>query len=339
MRNDLTNSKTERQNILNNPYALEQVQEAVGLQGVLFEGELKFTRQQVAFFYEVNERTLSNLVRNHKEEMVENGYEVISGNRLKMFGLEVTSTFGEEMNFPTKTTRLAVFNFRAMLNVGMLLTNSERARQLRSVILDIAIDTINKRTGGNTKYINQRDEEFIFNLVQNVDYHRELLDALNHCVDLGKIKYIIYSDKVYRSIFKEDAEEYRRLLRLEEGENERHTMYSEVLDLIASYEVGFAEALTQEFERLGRKLLAHEASELYATFEKQRLWQPLIQKARTKMASRDLCFRDVLHQKLDEYVLPVPPDDFKRFIGEKSMPLEQRLEIYMDALDRLKNRD
>lgn len=43
----------------------------------------------------------------------------------------------------------------------MLLTESERARMLRQTILDIVIDTINQRAGVSTKYINQRDEDFI----------------------------------------------------------------------------------------------------------------------------------------------------------------------------------
>ena len=42
----------------------------------------------------------------------------------------------------------------------MLLTESEKAKEVRSVMLDIVIDVINKKTGGNTKYINQRDNEF-----------------------------------------------------------------------------------------------------------------------------------------------------------------------------------
>jgi len=41
----------------------------------------------------------------------------------------------------------------------MLIGESERARLLRQMILDIVIDTINQRTGGGTKYINQRDED------------------------------------------------------------------------------------------------------------------------------------------------------------------------------------
>lgn len=56
----------------------------------------------------------------------------------------------------------------------MLLTNSDKAKVLRSAILDIVIDTINKRTGGNTKFINQRDEDFVGNLLRGEDYKRKM---------------------------------------------------------------------------------------------------------------------------------------------------------------------
>ena len=36
------------------------------------------------------------------------------------------------------------------------MVESQQASLLRSAILDIVIDTINKRMGGGTKYINQR---------------------------------------------------------------------------------------------------------------------------------------------------------------------------------------
>lgn len=51
MTRDLTTSEIYRQNILNNHYALQEVQTAIGLQGVVFEGEIKFTRQQLASFF------------------------------------------------------------------------------------------------------------------------------------------------------------------------------------------------------------------------------------------------------------------------------------------------
>ena len=163
--------------------------------------------------------------------------------------------------------------------------------------------------------------------------------ALKDCVDLGNIKYLLYNDKIYRSIFKEDADEYRKVLKLSNEDNERHTMYSEVLDLIASYEAGFADELRKESVRLGRRLTQSETDSLYAIFEQQKLWVPLVNKARSKMASRDLCFRDALHDNLKEYIGSVSTDDFDRFIGDKSMELSKRLETNIAALKRLKNRD
>lgn len=43
----------------------------------------------------------------------------------------------------------------------MLLAESEKAKALRSAILDIVIATINEKTGGGTKYINRRDVNYI----------------------------------------------------------------------------------------------------------------------------------------------------------------------------------
>jgi hypothetical protein len=221
----------------------------------------------------------------------------------------------------------------------MLLSDSEKAKELRGAMLDIVIDTINKRTGGSTKYINQRDEDFIGHLLRGEDYRKDFTDALRDYVDMGHYKYVVYTDKVYKSIFKENSAEYRKILKLEKDENVRHTMYSEVLDIISSYETGFAELLKTEYERLNRRLTSFETDKLFSEFEKQRLWEPLREKARNKMASRDLCFRDALHKNLEEYISSVPQADFERFLGEKSMELDERLEEYKEALKRLKERD
>jgi hypothetical protein len=70
----------------------------------------------------------------------------------------------------------------------MLLTESERARVLRQTILDIVIDTINQRTGGSTKYINQRDEDFILTYFQEENYCKEFTNALRDYVDMGNFK-------------------------------------------------------------------------------------------------------------------------------------------------------
>lgn len=339
MAKDLTASSVARQNILNNTYALHEIQKAVGLTGILFESEFRFVKKQLADFFEISERTIENYVEKYEKEIAKNGYEVIKGKRLADFKLVVQHLHVPEMDFVNKSPQLGVFNFRSFLNIAMLLTDSEKARELRSVILDIVIDTINKRTGGGTKFINQRDEDFVGNLLRGEQYRKEFTDALRDFVDMGQFKYIVYTDKIYKSIFKENATEYRRILKLEAHENVRQTMYSEILDLISSYEVGFADLLKNESTLLGRRLSSFETDKLFSVFEQQKLWEPLREKARQKMASRDLCFRDALHKNLEDYVSSVSKDDFERFLGERSMELDKRLEEYKDALIRLKERE
>jgi hypothetical protein len=156
---------------------------------------------------------------------------------------------------------------------------------------------------------------------------------------MGKFKYIIYTDKVYKSIFKENAQEYRQVLKLEAKENVRQTMYSEVLDIISSYEIGFADILKKKSQDLGRRLTPRETDLLFVEFESQKLWEPLREKARVKMASRDMCFRDAIHHNLKEYIGAVSSVDFEKFLGEKSMELDERLDEYKEALKRLKERE
>ena len=336
---DLTLSDIERQNILNNPYALEEIKKNIGVKGISFDGKTVLIKEQIADFFEVTTRTIDNLLSNNEEELKKNGYLVLMGNKLKDFKFLLRSEFGNEIDFITKTTRLGIFEFRTFLNIGMLLTDSERAKTLRNMILDIVIDTINKKTGGGTKYINQRDEDFIHSYFSEENYRKEFTDALNKYVDLSKIKYAIYTDKIYLSIFKEKSSEYRKILRLQSKDKIRDTFYSEILDLVASYEYGFAKTLEETYIKKKRKLSVYETDNLFSNFESLPLWKPLVEKARIKMASRDLAFRDALHLQLSEYVSPLQADEFERFLGEKSKELAERMEEAKEVFKRLKERE
>lgn len=338
MSKNLTNSAIDRQNILNNPYALAEIEKAAGVRGIPFEGKTVVLKEQVASFFEVTPRTVDNYLVKFGEELRQNGYELLRGIRLQECKLAIQASFGHEADFVTKTTVLGVFDFRAFLNLAMLMTESERAGLLRKAILDIVIDTINRRTGGGTKYINQRDEDFILSAFVEENYRKQFTDALKDCVGMGNFKYALYTDKIYVSIFREKAHEYRRVLRLDNRARVRDTFYSEVLDLIAAYECGFADALVREFKAQGRKLTPWEVDALFRDFEAQAHWQPLVEKARNKMASRDLAFRDALHLQLQEYVTPLKREEFERFLGEKSKELAERLEEAQDVMKRLKER-
>jgi len=65
----------------------------------------------------------------------------------------------------------------------MLLTTSEKAKQVRSLMLDIVISVINEKTGGGTKYINRRDREYLPADIQEDNYRKNLTAAFNKYVD------------------------------------------------------------------------------------------------------------------------------------------------------------
>jgi hypothetical protein len=356
---DLTLSSIDRQNILNNSDAIDNMQSYLGLTGLLYDGVYYFTTKMVAEFYGVSARTLTNVINANEAEIKHNGYQVIKGQKLKefkeLFGHLLTDSeldSQKETDFPLsaesqdnqgfkRLKSLAIYNFRAFLNIGMLLTESENAKKLRSTILDIVIDTLNKKTGGSTKYINQRDEEFLVALTREPVYRKEFTSALNLYLDMGPYKYAVYTDEIYKAIFKENAKEYKEILNLEKNDNPRDTMYAEVLKLIASFEIGIADEMKEKFEELGRKLKPSELTLLIQKFANKRHWIPQIEDACCKMASFDYGLRNVVHKRLEKYITTISKDDYERFLGSKSKELIDRVIEDPDLLDvykRLKDR-
>ena len=76
---DLTISNIERQNVLNNRYAVEALQENLGFTGMLFEGEYRFTKKMVADFYEVDISTIDRYLTQYSDELKHNGYVLSKG--------------------------------------------------------------------------------------------------------------------------------------------------------------------------------------------------------------------------------------------------------------------
>ena len=129
--NELTASPIDRQNILNNSYALLEIAQATQVKGIEFEGAVWFTKEQLAQFFEVEPRTIERYLANNQAELQRNGYVVLRGERLKRLRSEAVLNFGADIHVGTKVARLGVFDLRAFLNIGMLLEGSERAKSLR----------------------------------------------------------------------------------------------------------------------------------------------------------------------------------------------------------------
>ncbi|GAB2575473.1 hypothetical protein GCM10027168_05520 [Streptomyces capparidis] len=91
---------------------------------------LHVTSEMVAEYFEVPEITIRQLVARHREELQDAGYTLLKGSDLQSF-LSLNMSLRK---IPGRG--LAVFPRRAVLNVAMLLRDSEVARKVRAYLLD-----------------------------------------------------------------------------------------------------------------------------------------------------------------------------------------------------------
>lgn len=92
----------------------------------------------LAEFYEVDISTIDRYLTSNNDELKHNGYVLCKGKSLKEFKLQFAHLISEA----SKTTQLGLFNFKAFLNIGMLLTESERAKALRSILYSNSVPGI-----------------------------------------------------------------------------------------------------------------------------------------------------------------------------------------------------
>ena len=86
------------------------------------------TTEQVAEFYEVNIETIRKIVIRHRDELDNDGYQVLNSKKFSAFYPELEKT---------RARYIAVFPRRAVLRVGMVLVESEVAKLVRHYLLAI----------------------------------------------------------------------------------------------------------------------------------------------------------------------------------------------------------
>jgi HJR/Mrr/RecB family endonuclease len=127
----LLESKSLRDSVLERTNVLDRVK-ALSL---LPDG-MHVTTAMVAAYFEVAETVINNLLSRHRQELEPNGLRVLRGADLHEFQeLNVSSTSGG--GYPQRRSSLAVWSRRSVLNVAMLLRDSEVARQVRVYLLDM----------------------------------------------------------------------------------------------------------------------------------------------------------------------------------------------------------
>lgn len=120
----LLESRTLREGVADRTDALDRVKTLS-----LLPDDMHVTTAMVATYFQVGVKAIESLVLDHREELEASGYRVLSG-------AELTS-FKEVSGIPSRSRALALYARRTVLNVAMLLRDSEVARQVRTYLLDM----------------------------------------------------------------------------------------------------------------------------------------------------------------------------------------------------------
>ncbi|MFC8100983.1 restriction endonuclease [Streptomyces sp. NPDC057363] len=120
----LLESPTLRSSVLERTDVLDRVK-ALSL---LPDG-MHVTTAMVATYFEVGIEAIKSLVKDHRAELEGNGYHLLTGEPLR--------SFKDLSGIQSRARSVAFFSRRAVLNVAMLLRDSEVARQVRVYLLDM----------------------------------------------------------------------------------------------------------------------------------------------------------------------------------------------------------
>ncbi|MGC5005720.1 hypothetical protein [Streptomyces sp. DT203] len=101
--------------------------------------------EDVARYFEVSTTAVRRLTDRHQGELAENGMRVLRGAELRSFHSDILSLWERKErekpeSYPQAATQLRLYTRRTVLNVAMLLRDSDIARCVRTYLLDAEHD-------------------------------------------------------------------------------------------------------------------------------------------------------------------------------------------------------
>ncbi|MFI1930683.1 hypothetical protein [Streptomyces sp. NPDC020330] len=93
--------------------------------------------EDVARYFEVSTEVVKKVTQRHRAEVEENGLILLRGAELQIFHRDMLSLWEEgRESYPQAATRLTLYTRRTVLNIAMLLRDSDIARCVRTYLLD-----------------------------------------------------------------------------------------------------------------------------------------------------------------------------------------------------------
>ncbi|MFD6276889.1 hypothetical protein ACFWFI_15125 [Streptomyces sp. NPDC060209] len=105
---------------------------------VMLPDGIHLRTEDVARYFEVSTEAVKKLTQRHRTEVEENGLRLMRGAELRAFHRDMMSLWKGEgaESYPQAPTQLTLYTRRTVLNVAMLLRDSDIARSVRTHLLD-----------------------------------------------------------------------------------------------------------------------------------------------------------------------------------------------------------
>lgn len=168
---DILDNANVRKDLLDNNKSLIAIEEYKHIETIKDKVDY-LTIQQVSEYFNVGYEGIRSLISRHKEELIENGLLILSGKETKEFflpfGMNGKNIKGgfiiDDFKFANRLNYLV--DKRCLLNIAMLLTESEVAKGIRSKLLDIAMGVVE----GNIVATDNNSKELIDSFKSQIDF-------------------------------------------------------------------------------------------------------------------------------------------------------------------------
>ena len=180
--------------------------------------------EQVSNYYEVSKKAINTLIERHRDELEEDGIMVLKGEDLKDFKQSVCCLHGEDTKIISpKTTVLTIVTKRAMLRIGMLLTTSMVAKQVRTHLLNCE------------EQVSQEKQIWLARREAGIIDRKRMTTAIaNYVPDSPnkKFAYPNYTNMIYKVLFGKSAKQLKDERGYDKNEKLRDSFTGEELRLV-----------------------------------------------------------------------------------------------------------
>lgn len=234
----LTESKTMREEYIKDEYfdILDKIKAIPYL-----TKDMVVSVEQVANYYEVTKKAIETVILRNRDELEDDGIATLKGDELKDLRADICLLHGEGNKIiSNKAQSLTILTKRAMLRIGMLLTTSGVARQVRNHLLNCEEEVSQERQ----KWITQRE-------AGKLDRKRMTTAISNYIPESPdkRWKYPEYTNLVYKVIFLKDAKTMREERGFTKNDALRDSFTGDELKLVDEAETIVTALITLGFSK------------------------------------------------------------------------------------------